>query len=99
MNTITVRQFTIFFVIAALLFIPSAALAQGMSVKENPDSGKMAFDLLLMRPFGMIATVLGSAAFVVSLPFSFMGGNIEPAYEKMIEDPASYTFNRPLGDF
>jgi len=59
----------------------------------------MAFDLLLMRPFGMIATVLGSAAFVVSLPFSFMGGNIEPAYEKMVEDPAAYTFNRPLGDF
>lgn len=98
MNTIA-RQFIIFCVIAALLLISSPAYAQGSSDKENPDSGKMAFDLLLMRPFGMIATVLGSAAFVVSLPFSFMGGNVEPAYEKMIEDPASYTFNRPLGDF
>jgi len=98
MNIIA-KQFTIFCVIASLLFIPSAASAQGMSDKENPDSGKMAFDILLMRPFGMIATVLGSAAFVVSLPFSFMGGNIEPAYEKMVEDPAAYTFNRPLGDF
>jgi hypothetical protein len=98
MNIIA-KQFTIFCVIAALLFIPSAASAQGMPDKENPDSGKMAFDILLMRPFGMIATVLGSAAFVVSLPFSFMGGNIEPAYEKMVEDPAAYTFNRSLGDF
>ena len=94
------KQSMIFFVIAAVVFVPfAAALAQGQGEEESSSTGQMTFDLLLIRPFGMLATLLGSAAFLVSLPFSALGGNVEPAYEKMVVAPALYTFDRPLGSF
>jgi hypothetical protein len=34
----------------------------------------------------------------VSLPFSAMGGNTKTAFNKMVADPAAFTFKRPLGD-
>jgi hypothetical protein len=93
------KRFIIFFVIVAMVIIPFASTALAQEQDGEADAGKMTIDLLLMRPFGILAVVLGSAAFVVSLPFSAMGGNIEPAYEKMVAAPASYTFKRPLGSF
>ncbi|MDM8552716.1 hypothetical protein QUF72_21725 [Desulfobacterales bacterium HSG2] len=95
-----VRQSMIIFIIATLVLMPfNTVLAQEQAEEESMSAGEMTFDLLLIRPFGMLATLLGSAAFIVSLPFSAMGGNIEPAYEKMVVAPASYTFSRPLGSF
>jgi hypothetical protein len=95
------KQFLIFLAIAALISVTfgSATAAQGNAETDDKDPGSMTFDLLVVRPLGMFATLLGSAAFVVSLPFSAMGDNIEPAYEKMIEAPVLYTFYRPLGSF
>ncbi|OQX23800.1 MAG: hypothetical protein BWK80_24120 [Desulfobacteraceae bacterium IS3] len=95
------KQFVILFVIAMLISVSfgSAAEAQRNAATEDKDPGAMTFDLLVVRPLGMLATLLGSAAFVVSFPFSAMGDNIEPAYEKMVESPALYTFYRPLGSF
>ncbi len=99
MNSI-VKHVMIFFVIVSLTLVPVAvALAQGQTEDESASPGKMTFDLILVRPFGILATLLGSAAFIVSLPFSAMGGDIEPAYEKMVVAPAAYTFSRPLGSF
>lgn len=93
------KRFVIFFVIMAMVMIPLAGTALAQTHDQEADAGKMTVDLLFMRPFGILAVVLGSAAFVVSLPFSAMGGNIEPAYEKMVAAPVSYTFKRPLGSF
>jgi hypothetical protein len=39
----------------------------------------------------------GSIAFVLSLPFSALGGNVGEAAEKLVVDPAMFTFARPLG--
>lgn len=95
------RHPIIFVVIAALVFVSlsTGALAQDQSEGGDAEAGTMTFDLLLVRPFGVLATVLGSAAFVVSLPFTAVGGSVEPAYEKMVKAPAAYTFTRPLGSF
>ncbi|MBW2073094.1 MAG: hypothetical protein JRI89_17840 [Deltaproteobacteria bacterium] len=57
----------------------------------------MTFDLIVLRPVGLAATVIGTAVFIVSLPFSAMGGNTNEAAEKLISEPAKYTFSRPLG--
>ena len=54
-------------------------------------------DGLLMRPAGVIATVLGTVAFVVTLPFSIPARSVEKAAQKLVVDPAQYTFVRPLG--
>jgi len=42
---------------------------------------------------------LGCAVFIVSLPFSLLGGNTKQASQKLVKDPASFTFVRPLGEF
>jgi hypothetical protein len=54
-------------------------------------------DGLLLRPGGLVATVLGTAVFVVTLPFSIPTKSVEKAAQKLIVDPAKYTFVRPLG--
>jgi hypothetical protein len=57
----------------------------------------MTFDLILLRPVGLAATIVGTAVFIVSLPFSALGGNEEAAAENLIKGPFFYTFQRPLG--
>jgi len=54
-------------------------------------------DGLLMRPGGIVATVLGTAVFVVTLPFSIPTRSVDKAAQKLIVEPARFTFVRPLG--
>lgn len=58
----------------------------------------MVVDLVVTRPLGVVATVLGSAAFVVSLPFTIPSGSVAESACALVERPAAYTFKRPLGD-
>jgi hypothetical protein len=78
--------------------LASAALAEEHYQSLGDKGGQMAFDLVILRPMGIIATALGSITYVISLPFSIPGGNQDEAYQKLVNDPASYTFQRPLGD-
>jgi len=96
-----IKQSTIFFLVAALIFIPltTSALAQSETLSEDNSAGAMTVDLLLVRPVGVASLVLGSAVFVVALPFSLLGGNTGESAKKLIAEPAKFTFNRPLGDF
>lgn len=55
-------------------------------------------DAVVVRPLMLVTTALGTAAFVVTLPFSLLGGNVSEAGEKLVTGPARYTFLRPLGD-
>lgn len=54
-------------------------------------------DGLLLRPAGVVATIVGTLAFVVILPFSIPTKSVDKAAQKLIVDPAKYTFVRPLG--
>jgi len=64
---------------------------------DEPTALAMAGDLVIARPAGIVLTVLGSAAFVLSLPFSAAGGNIGEAAETLVVGPAKATFVRCLG--
>lgn len=66
---------------------------------EKRSAESMVFDLALVRILGVAGLVVGTGAFLVSLPFSVPGGNAEEAYERLMADPARYTFKRPLGEF
>lgn len=65
--------------------------------EDEPSAGAMAADLIIARPLGIVATTLGAAAFVVSLPFSAAGGNVEQAADALVVGPARETFVRCLG--
>lgn len=67
------------------------------NVEEEPSAGAMFADAIVARPLGLVATTLGAAAFIVSLPFSALGGNVEQAADKLVVGPARETFVRCLG--
>ena len=57
---------------------PVAAEADLYEQQGNDRSaGAMVVDALAVRPLGMAATLLGSAVFIISLPFSALGGNVD----------------------
>ncbi len=86
--------------IAALIMpLASTAFAEEYFEAEDPSGGAMMFDVVVVRPVGIVATAVGAVFFVVSSPFSALGGNIDVAREKLINDPAAFTFKRPLGEF
>lgn len=66
-------------------------------VEDEPSAGEMVADVVVARPLGVLATVGGAAAFVVSLPFSALGGNVKEAADALVVGPAKATFVRCLG--
>lgn len=66
---------------------------------EPASAAAMGFDFLMARPLGLVGTVVGSGLFVVSLPFSALGMNVEEAGTRLVVEPAKFTFVRPLGEF
>jgi hypothetical protein len=57
----------------------------------------MAADIAVARPFGLALTALGAVAFVASLPFSALGGNVKEAADALVVGPGKETFVRCLG--
>jgi ABC-type molybdate transport system permease subunit len=80
---------------AALLVIPSVSVAKNLV--EEPSAGEMVLDAVVARPVLLVATVLGTALYVVTLPFSLAGGNAEEAGNALVVGPARSTFARCLG--
>ena len=95
------KKFLVIVTIAAMMIMPLAttAVAAEYFEAEDPGGGAMIFDAVVVRPVGIVATAVGCVFFVVSSPFSALGGNIDTAREKLINDPAAFTFKRPLGEF
>ena len=94
-----VKHSMVVLVAAALLSagLAAPAYAQVQVEKRPPGAGAMTYDLVLLRPMGIIATAAGAAIFVVSLPFSALGRNVGRAGKKLVVDPFVFTFSRPLG--
>ncbi|CRL50014.1 multidrug transporter [Pseudomonas sp. SIMBA_041] len=64
---------------------------------QNPPAYAMIGDLLIARPLLVVATVIGAGVFVVSLPFTALGGGVGDAGQALVVDPAKAAFVRCLG--
>ena len=94
------KLITVLMVVASLIFIPvSSAFSAVMEKTEENSPEAMMADLVVARPLGFASCLVGCAFFLVSLPFSALGGNAKDAAEKLVVDPAKFTFKRPLGGF
>lgn len=91
----------VFLLVAAVIVVPFSAFAQvdTQYEDEGTSAGTMAYDLILIRPFGFLATVLGTTLFVVSLPITAITKETSKAYDTLVVSPAKYTFKRKLGEF
>jgi hypothetical protein len=97
-----VKQSTVLFTLFTLLLVSTATpvFAQDSSMRsEERSAEKMAFDMVILRPAGLIGTAAGTFTYLISFPFSYIGGNNNEALESLVKKPAEYTFKRPLGDF
>ena len=56
-------------------------------------------DLSLVRPGCFVATVGGTALFIVALPFAAMSKSVKKTAHALVVYPARATFTRPVGDF
>jgi len=65
---------------------------------STTDPAAIAVDTFVVRPACFLATVLGSAVFVISLPFAAMSKSVHSSANALIAEPAAATFTRPLGD-
>ncbi len=74
---------------------------RGHSAYAKPahDADYMVADGLIARPLGIASTIIGTGLFIVTLPFSFIGGNVDEASQVLVQEPANYTFGRCLGCF
>jgi hypothetical protein len=65
---------------------------------ENGGAMETAADALVVRPACLVATVVGSAVFVVALPAALISKSVKKTADALIVKPANATFTRPLGD-
>lgn len=85
------------FTISPLSFVTTAEGSNNRS--EQPSPVAMTVDFVLCRPLGFVAMLGGTVVFVLSSPFSALGGNIDESWDSLVLYPADYTFKRPLGQF
>ena len=82
-------------VVLTLITTSLPALADGgASVAAS-----MIVDVIIGRPVGFVGTILGSAFFVLALPFAALSSSVEPVAQTLVVDPFKFTFTRPVGDF
>ena len=98
MKTQSPRNALVSAVTTALLATAPLANAADSARYDDASFGTMVVDAAVARPLGLGATVVGTAAWIVTLPFSALGGNVRAAAQKLIVEPARFTFVRPLGE-
>ena len=110
MNSNTITKGSLLILVCFAMVLSSSVYAGGSSYHyrgghhgyyfaESGSAEAMVADAIIARPIGLVTTILGSAVYVVSLPFSLLGGNEKQAREKLVKEPKDFTFRRPLGDF
>ena len=84
--------------VVATALLAASPLATAAVRYGDPNFSTMLIDGAIARPLGLGATVVGTAIWIVTLPFSALGGNVGEAADKLIIEPARFTFVRPLGE-
>ena len=88
------KAITIICAAAMILATATPALA---GPQRDPDV--VCADAVILRPALFAATVVGSAVFVVTLPFAALSKSVKSTAHALVVAPAEATFTRPLGDF
>ena len=83
----------------ALALAAALTLASGLPARASDENKAVAMitDVVIARPAGLGILLLGSAAFVVSYPFTKLSGNVDEARKTLVEAPYKITFKRKLG--
>ncbi|MFQ5560601.1 MAG: hypothetical protein ACE5FU_08465 [Nitrospinota bacterium] len=90
-------------VLAAFLLLTvvtgSTVLADDGETRMDIKGEDILVDFFVVRPISMAGSALLTSVFVLSLPFSILGGNTGPVFKKLVLEPGRFAFRRPLGEF
>ena len=97
------KFFLVPLLVAALVFSSAGfsafAEASRLSGTEGEPTGEqMVADLFFVRPVGIVATAFGSLCFLVSLPCTGPTKKAKVSWDKLVAEPAEFTFARPMGE-
>ena len=84
--------------IACLLFALLVGNVSGAIPEDRPGAFAMVIDVPI-RVVGLGLALIGSAFFVVALPFALTSGSTGDAWDVLVIEPFEFTFTRPLGKF
>ncbi len=86
----------IFFLMGGLY---STGWAEDRMGKEDPINDEWnTLDLILARPLGVVAGVIGSGIFIASLPFTIPSRGVDQAFKILILNPFKFSFVREFPD-
>jgi len=85
---------------AVILFLTITLILTSIPVfAAETDGFIVIMDIVIARPFGFAALVIGSAFFVVTFPFAAMSKSTSKTADTLVGEPFRFTFVRPPGDF
>jgi hypothetical protein len=85
---------------AVILFLTITLILTSTPVfAAETDGFIVIMDIVIARPFGFAALVIGSAFFVVTFPFAAMSKSTSKTADTLVGEPFRFTFVRPPGDF
>ena len=79
--------------VAASLSLMAASMQPALAAIEidesdfGPSYGTMLADTTVGKPLQLVSAVTGTALYLVSLPFSLIGGNADQAQQKLFVEP------------
>ncbi|MBI5236408.1 MAG: hypothetical protein HY886_09215 [Deltaproteobacteria bacterium] len=83
--------------ILALMATAAPVSSFAQAERPEPSATEITFDVLVIRPLGIAATVVGAGLFIVTLPFALPTGGVGLSARKLVADPFTFTFLRPVG--
>ncbi len=81
-------------ILVSAVFCPEG-LAQCVSTKDDELN---LVDLLIARPAGLAAGIVGTGIFIVTLPFTIPAGGVEKASKMLITNPFRFSLTRQFPD-
>ena len=84
--------------IACLFFALTAGHVSGVLPEERPGAFAMVIDVPI-RILSLGLAMVGTAFFIVALPFALSSGSTGDAWDALVAEPFQFTFTRPLGKY
>ena len=86
------RRVALRFAVAAL------TTALGGPARAETNAARRVFDLTVLRPLGLVQTVVSGAVLVAGLPIAAATGSTDELVEICWTQPVDQTFRRPIGE-
>ncbi len=82
-------------ILVSCMFCPEGSAQSAPSLKDDELN---LVDLLIARPAGFAAGIVGTGIFIVTLPFTIPAGGVEKASQMLITNPFHFSLSRQFPD-